>query len=87
MAPLFETLEKLIGELERMVDVRVLIALTRGVWEHLSDDLYIFVENLQENHDCPVSSYLITRDQSVVKDVCGREHGSPGRMPRLLQSC
>ena len=85
MMPLFETLEKLLGELERMVDVRVLIALTRGVWEHLSDDLYIFVENLQENHDCPVRRHLMSRRRQ--RSVCRRERGSPGRMPRPLPSC
>ena len=55
MSPLLATLTDLSRDLERMVDTRVFVTLLRGLWEHVSDDLYIFVENLQEGHDHHVS--------------------------------
>eukprot|EP00210_Caulerpa_lentillifera_P009479 g9039.t1 len=51
MEPLFETLSHLSENLERAVDPRVLVTLLRGLWEHLGEDLYIFVENLHEGHN------------------------------------
>ena len=57
MEPLFASLGRLCGELDRAVDTRVFVSLMRGLWEHLSDDLYIFVENLQESHDYHVTHF------------------------------
>jgi len=54
MTPLFETLTTLSEDLETAVDPRVLVTLLRGLWEHLGEDLYIFVENLHEGHDFQV---------------------------------
>lgn len=54
MHPLFHALEDVCNQLEKAVDTRVFVTLVRGLWENLSDDLYVFVENLQEGRDYQV---------------------------------
>lgn len=51
MEHLINTLRSITRDLMHVLDPRVFIALMRGLWEHISDDLYIFVENLQETDD------------------------------------
>lgn len=79
MEPLFTTLANLCGDLERVVDSRVFVSLLRGLWEHLSDDLYIFVENLQESHDYHV--WLVSAVSCVIY-VC-RARGDLDRKRNL----
>ncbi|GMH43636.1 hypothetical protein BSKO_11558 [Bryopsis sp. KO-2023] len=51
MDSLMQTLEQTIRHLHAILDSRVFVSLVRGLWEHLSEDIYIFVENLSEGRD------------------------------------
>jgi len=55
MAAVFDAFGVLCVELQRSVDTRVFVTLMRGQWEIMSDDLYTFVENLQEGRDYQVN--------------------------------
>lgn len=57
MEPLLCALEQMVLNMQPFVDSRVLVSLTRGLWEHITDDLYVFVESLEEGNCIKVCTW------------------------------
>ncbi len=51
VAPLLKVLADTVEELGVAVDGRVLVALTRGLWELTAKEIYDYLEGLQESFD------------------------------------
>lgn len=54
VAPLLKVLKDTVAELAVAVDGRVLVALTRGLWELTAREIHDYLEGLQESYDTKV---------------------------------
>ena len=46
--PTLEALEDVLTYVHQVVDSRVYVAVSRGLWDHASQDVYDYLEGLQE---------------------------------------
>jgi len=94
VAPLLKVLKDTVEELAVAVDGRVLVALTRGLWELSAKEIFDYLEGLQESFDTKVrqlpfisQSFFVSHNQShkvfTVHNTLPRLPGGPPGVLRL----
>ncbi|GMH43618.1 hypothetical protein BSKO_11540 [Bryopsis sp. KO-2023] len=70
MKYLMETLEQMIGKLQAVLDSPVFASLVTGLWENLSEDIYIFIQNLSDGRDySAVRRIYVARTMRKAADI------------------
>ncbi|CAD7699455.1 unnamed protein product [Ostreobium quekettii] len=80
--PLLQALEDTVEGLHQCLDSRVFVTLVRGLWENISEELYLYVENLQEGHDHK-GAWRSRQNASILLDVLN--HHFRSIMTRYLE--